>query len=288
MITVSPTRTSLRCTSSSLCSVALETVTPPTNTGCRRAVGVIAPVRPTCTSMAVTAVMASSAGNLCARAQRGALGRHAQAPLLQLFQDGAVALGQVAALHHTDPITIHVEWSARRDARIELTQAACRGVARIRKYLFAALLLAPIQFGEAAFGHIHLAAHLEAPRRMCAHEAQWHRMYGAHVLRHVLAGVAVAARRRPHQHTVLVQEAYGETVQLRLRRVMHRRHLQSLACASIEFAHLVLGKGIVERQHRQLVAYLAEGGERRAAHALCRRIWRHQRGILRLHVLKFT
>src|SRR3569832_411000 len=70
MITVSPTRTSLRCTSSSLCSVALETVTPPTNTGCRRAVGVIAPVRPTCTSMAVTTVMASSAGNLCASAQR--------------------------------------------------------------------------------------------------------------------------------------------------------------------------------------------------------------------------
>src|SRR3569833_965613 len=205
MITVSPTRTSLRCTSSSLCSVALETVTPPTNTGCRRAVGVIAPVRPTCTSMAVTTVMASSAGNLCASAQRGARWRHAQAPLLHLFQDGAVALGQVAALHHTDPKTIHVEWSARRDARIELTQAACRGVARIRKYLFAALLLAPIQFGEAAFGHIHLAAHLEAPRRMCAHEAQWHRMYGAHVLRHVLAGVAVAARRRPHQHTVLVQ-----------------------------------------------------------------------------------
>ena len=38
-------------TSSSLCSVALVTVTPPTNTGSSRATGVIAPVRPTCTSM---------------------------------------------------------------------------------------------------------------------------------------------------------------------------------------------------------------------------------------------
>src|SRR3569832_1686341 len=140
----------------------------------------------------------------------GALGRHAQAPLLQLFQDGAVALGQVAALHHTDPITIHVEWSARRDARIELTQAACRGVARIRNYLFAALLLAPIHFGVAAFGHFLLAAHVEAPRRMCALEAQWHRLYGAHVLRHVLAGVAVAARRRPRRRAVRGRGAGGE------------------------------------------------------------------------------
>ena len=45
--TVSPTRTSLRRTSSSLCRVALVTVTPPTNTGFKRATGVTAPVRPT-------------------------------------------------------------------------------------------------------------------------------------------------------------------------------------------------------------------------------------------------
>ena len=45
--TVSPMRTSLRATSSALCSVALVTTTPPTSTGASRATGVIAPVRPT-------------------------------------------------------------------------------------------------------------------------------------------------------------------------------------------------------------------------------------------------
>src|SRR5204863_8397193 len=40
---------SFRRTSSSLCSVALVTVTPPTNTGFNFATGVMAPVRPTCT-----------------------------------------------------------------------------------------------------------------------------------------------------------------------------------------------------------------------------------------------
>ena len=70
--TVSPTRTSLRATSSALCRVALVTVTPPTSTACRRATGVTAPVRPTCTSMASTMVVFSTAGNFHATAQRGA------------------------------------------------------------------------------------------------------------------------------------------------------------------------------------------------------------------------
>jgi hypothetical protein len=40
-MTVSPMRTSLRRASSSLCKVALVTVTPPTKTGARRATGVM-------------------------------------------------------------------------------------------------------------------------------------------------------------------------------------------------------------------------------------------------------
>ena len=69
--TVSPTRTSLRSISSSLCRVALETTTPPTVTGLSLAIGVSAPVRPTLISIASTIVVACSAGNLCATAQRG-------------------------------------------------------------------------------------------------------------------------------------------------------------------------------------------------------------------------
>ena len=71
-ITVSPMRMSLRAISSSLCSVALETTTPPTVTGSSLAAGVSAPVRPTWISMSSSLVVTSSAGNLCAIAQRGA------------------------------------------------------------------------------------------------------------------------------------------------------------------------------------------------------------------------
>ena len=71
--TVSPTRTPNLWISDLLCSVTFETVTPPTKTGSSRATGVIAPVRPTCTSIANTLLVFSCAGNLCAIAQRGAL-----------------------------------------------------------------------------------------------------------------------------------------------------------------------------------------------------------------------
>ena len=47
--TVSPMSTPLRSTSSALCSVAIEIVTPPTRTGSSTAKGVTAPVRPTLT-----------------------------------------------------------------------------------------------------------------------------------------------------------------------------------------------------------------------------------------------
>ena len=60
--TWSPMRISLRTISSSLCRVALDTTTPPTLTGTRRATGVNAPVRPTCISISCRMVVAFSAG----------------------------------------------------------------------------------------------------------------------------------------------------------------------------------------------------------------------------------
>ena len=70
--TVSPIRTSLRATSSWLCSVDICTVDPPTNTGSSTANGVARPVRPMLTMMFLSLVVFSSGGNLYAIAQRGA------------------------------------------------------------------------------------------------------------------------------------------------------------------------------------------------------------------------
>ncbi|SST09224.1 Uncharacterised protein [Acinetobacter baumannii] len=58
-----------------LCRVALDTVTPATCTGLRRATGVTAPVRPTWNSTPSSSVSSSRAGNLWAIAQRGSRAR---------------------------------------------------------------------------------------------------------------------------------------------------------------------------------------------------------------------
>ncbi len=63
-ITVSPRRTSLRRTSSSLWSVAYVMVTPPTNTGSSTAKGVTFPVRPVWMSIFLSSAVRSSGGYL--------------------------------------------------------------------------------------------------------------------------------------------------------------------------------------------------------------------------------
>ena len=69
--TWSPARMSLRAMSSSLWSVALPTVTPPTLTGSSTAQGTMLPVRPTFTSMLFSFVTVVVGANLKAIAQRG-------------------------------------------------------------------------------------------------------------------------------------------------------------------------------------------------------------------------
>ena len=63
-MTVSFGRTSLRATSSSLCSVAVVMFTPPTKTVSRLANGVTTPVLPTEAKMSFNTVVRSSGGNL--------------------------------------------------------------------------------------------------------------------------------------------------------------------------------------------------------------------------------
>ena len=101
-MTVSPIRISLRRNSSSLCKVALVTVTPPTNTALSRATGVMAPVRPTCTVMSSITVLASSAGYLWAIAQRGARDTKPSsfccAKLLTLYTTPSISNGRLVRL----------------------------------------------------------------------------------------------------------------------------------------------------------------------------------------------
>ena len=73
IITTSPSLTSNRSTSSKLCKLAFEIVTPPTFIGSNSATGVTLPNLPTWYEIELTLVFPVSAGNFLAIAQRGAL-----------------------------------------------------------------------------------------------------------------------------------------------------------------------------------------------------------------------
>jgi hypothetical protein len=111
-ITVSPTRMSRPRGSAAVIADALDVIlvvqrgvgptTPPTVTGASRATGVSAPVRPTWMSMPFSTVVACSAGNLCAIAQRGERetkpSRSCQIEPVDLVDDAVDVVAELGAL----------------------------------------------------------------------------------------------------------------------------------------------------------------------------------------------
>ena len=77
------------------------------------------------------------------------------------------------------------------------------------------------------------------------------------VRRHVLADLAVAAGRGEHQRAVLVAQRAGQAVDLGLGGQRDRlvlAELQEAPHPADEIRHLLVGKGIVEAEHRQRMA----------------------------------
>jgi hypothetical protein len=262
-ITVSPTRTPLRRSSNRLCSVALLTVVPPTNTGSSLATGVSLPVRPTWISM-------SQRGHLLLRRvlvrhRPARLARHEAQALLQFdgvhLVDHAVdverqriapgahgARGRRPARRHPAPPrgrrtpagrtprwrpAWRCAWPAApalhcRPGRRRRSSAAAarpspgragappgRGVARVDEGLLALSRWRSFS-ARSRRGACRPRRALRAPAVRRPAQPQRDLADGADVLRHVLAGLAVAARGGLHQHALLVAQVDGQAVELQL------------------------------------------------------------------------
>ena len=121
--------------------------------------------------------------------------------------------------------------------------------------------------------HIDFAARLEDLGR--ALEALRDRFDNAHVRGHVLAFVAVAARRRLDELAILVTQAAGESVDLRFRNDIERRALgqaEKPPHAGAKLLGLLVGENVAERQHRHAVTHLGEFLRRRRANLAVRRV----------------
>src|SRR5216684_1071052 len=217
-MTVSPMRTSLRAISSSLCKVARCTTTPPTVIGSSTATGVSAPCRPTDIRMSRSTVVACCAGNLCARAQRGALladhmivGQSLldagaqprmlvdrKPPAAKAFERLLMGAGEGPA-RFAPVIGEEFQWPARGNRGIELAQRAGGDIARVGEDRLAG--------GGALLDHL-------GP--IIAREHLRHGLQGPDILGHVLAGDAIAARRADRQPALFVAQRGRQPVDLRL------------------------------------------------------------------------
>ena len=159
------------------------------------------------------------------------------------------------------------------DAGVFLTQRPCGRVARVGERGASGLARRLVERVEAALGHVDLAAQLDRPlahgfERLGA-QPQRHVPHRSNVGGHVLAGGAVAARRRTRQRSVLIRERDGRSVDLQL--AAHRGHgaagLHDALDPRVELAEI---HRVVERVHPTGVAHGANCSPTYPPHALSR------------------
>ncbi len=203
---------------------------------------------------------------------------HRQPGALEEVEQPRVSGGQREPLRLPDAIRKKAQRSLRRHRRIELAHRPRGGVARIDEGLLSRRQLALVQPVEVAPVHVDLAADFQHRRRPGDGEHLRDRADRAHVARHVLAHLAVAAGRSHGEPALLVAEIDREAVELELGDVLDRRRVggepQVAAHAGVELRR-GFGRGVgfgANRQHRHDMAHRLELLERHTPDALRRRI----------------
>jgi hypothetical protein len=180
---------------------------------------------------------------------------------------------ELHALERPEAVDPDRERSRGGYRRVLLPERARGGVARVRCELLAELGDARVQLAESGERHVDLAAHLRHRREAVGPHLQRHRPDGAQVHRHLLALVAVAARRSTREHAVLVGEVDREPVDLRLDHISDGLvGIESLAHVLGPLEQALAAGDLLERAHRRQVLHLLEALARRRADALRGRV----------------
>ena len=191
----------------------------------------------------------------------------------------------------TDGVRPDAKRPAGGDRRVLLAQrpgGRVAGVHERRQPLRGPLLVHP---GETGQRQVHLAAHLDDRRRLLAAvqaQAQRDRLDGAQVRRHVLANLAVAARRPANEHPSLVHEGDRKPVDLRLDHPFDRLVAEHPHRPLRPRPELVVAAGVAKREHRLQVAHLGEVPGGWARHPLGRRVGDDEVGMGRLQLAQLA
>jgi len=131
--------------------------------------------------------------------------------------------------------------------------------------------LLAVKFEESSLGHVDFAAHFTHSRNGFALEPVRDVLQRFDVGGDILAFRSIAARRAADQFAVLIAQRHRQAVDLRLGgkgNLLIVAEPQEAADARDKIDDVLLGKRIVERQHRHRMADLGEARRRRRADAL--------------------
>ena len=221
-------------------------------------------------------------------------GVHREARLAQPRQHVLVAHGtdSVGGAHRIEP---GAQRALRREAGVELPQAARGGVAGVRERGQPLGRPGLVELREGLEGQVHLAPHLHALRRgadaVAQHQGHGHD--GADVGGDVLAHLAVTARGAHREAPVLIGEGDGQAVDLGLHHVAHGAPGHALLLehrgeAAVPLAQFLIATGVRQAEHRLQVTMGREPAGRLRPHALGGRIGGHQVGVRGLDLLQFA
>ncbi len=184
------------------------------------------------------------------------------------------------AFERAKPIGEEAQLALGGELGVEQLQGAGRGIARVGVLLVAALGLDFVDARQFGAGHVDFAAGFEEFGRLVGVQPQGHLGNRADVVRDVVAFFAVAARDAGREQAIVVGQRHGDAVDLQLDDVNHLLAAERLADARVEFAQLVVGLALLDRQHGNAVNDLAEAGDRLPADALSGAVGRNQLGVL--------
>jgi hypothetical protein len=141
------------------------------------------------------------------------------------------------------------------DPGVDLSQRAGGGVARVDVGALAGGFGGGVQRGEVVVAEIDLAADLDHLGPTLPRQAMGDFGDSLQVRRHVFAEAAIAARRALNQDAVLIAQRSRQTVDLGFGGVGDRifAETQEAAHPSVELTGVVIGEGVIEREHRHAV-----------------------------------
>ena len=184
-----------------------------------------------------------------------------------------------------------MEWALRHECWVKLADSASREVARVGEGWLASSLLSPIKCRKVALEHDDLPPNLrpalqQVLKARCFAQAQRHIANRPHIIRYILANIAIAPCDGLHEHAIVIDKRAGQAIHLDIGKKLVLVTRQELIHALHPRLDLCRVEDIIEANHPPAVLHLDEASFKNVTNPLGRRIGRDECRVRRLELLE--